>query len=78
MSNDRGLELNFYITQYRKMFLRLAVLYFLILLCIGYVFWQLNTLKDPVYYAASESGMLIKLTPYTERRVNEIRQGLKG
>lgn len=62
-------HLNFYITQFRRMFFRLAVIYTIIIVCLIFVFVQLSSIKEPVYYASSESGLLRKLEPYTKKDI---------
>lgn len=79
MSNIEQMDnsVDFYITQYRKMFLRIIVIYILILACLAYIFYQLSSIKEPVYYAASESGLLRKLDPWTEKDIQKFMNSSK-
>jgi hypothetical protein len=67
MIEQMDYSVDFYITQYRKMFMRIIIIYILILISLGYIFYQLSNIKEPVYYAASESGLLRKLDAWNER-----------
>ncbi|MBP9721558.1 MAG: hypothetical protein KBD64_00195 [Gammaproteobacteria bacterium] len=59
---------NFTITQYRKMFKRLNMVYLLIILLLIFLFYKVFTRPDLVYFAANESGVLKKVTSYTQEQ----------
>lgn len=70
--DDMDADLDFYISQFRKMFFRIVIVYCLNFLCLGYVFYKFKQIKEPVFYAASESGLLRPLEPYTSEDIRKI------
>ena len=63
-------KLDFYITNFRRFFKKIIIIYILSGLCLAFLFYKLNTRPEPVYYASSQSGKLRKLTSYDESVAN--------
>lgn len=62
-------QASFYIGQYRKMFRRIIAVFILIALCLCYLYYKLDLIEEPEFYASSQSGLLKKLSPYTEDQI---------
>lgn len=74
MAEDRTTDIFFYITEFRRMFKRIIVLYSLLLIGLAYLFYLLYIVQPPKFYAASESGMLRELQPYEAKEIKQFYQ----
>lgn len=70
-------SLYFYVTQFRKIFNKILIVYILMALCLSYLFFKLTNVKEPVYYASSESGRLKILQTYSQSQIEAFKERLQ-
>lgn len=75
MSDDKhNFSLDFYITEFRGMFKKIFVIYGLCVLVMGYIYYQINSRPVLTYYAASESGVLKRVSTFSENQAQRYQQ----
>jgi len=63
-------KLDFYITQFRKMFKRILIIFGLCTICLAFLYYKIRTRPIVQYYAASESGVLKSVVPYSQAQAS--------
>lgn len=69
--NEEHSNLYFHVEQYRKIFKKISIIYIILIILLALVFYRVSSRPDLVYFASNESGVLKRLTIYTEQQADE-------